>query len=310
MPQALLLSFKLLHLAFAIDCKPVHPSYQQLADMLGVHRNTAIKYTRLIDLYGAFEKIISGKRQKKANIYELRECYKNLILTSPIRPILPLNIWMKIQNNLKNKKLKKWWATIYEHISKDFVQYLIRKINNLRCFLKKEEFRKAKTAKDPPKHRKRPPRPVSWHELREFKLSSKDLNILGRYPQSHLHQAKCALKHYEEKGNLIENVPAFLTHVCKQLAEKERSLNAKGPTMLKEAILGHIQTNSSDFTIVGSAFNKESQDGKTQVQFLRHKNDKENIRIKVLKKVCGQWIDKIFFCDRPGLFADFVSFVS
>nr|VFK81020.1 MAG: Helix-turn-helix domain [Candidatus Kentron sp. SD] len=285
---------KTFYLAFG----KVTPSYQTIADILQVHRNTVIKRLQELREWGVIS-WKSGKKTFETNTYYLNEAYMELIIPRPEKITLPRKIHYAFVS--KMAKAKGWLKTkLMNHFSIENVHHKLIVYLFSRTSIEKRRKDSFKSSKDPPPKRKKPP---NWQLLRPFKLSFKDQWVIGRYSEALLRSAIDDYNFYKKQGKEIVNIPAFLISRCKTHKEKLDLLKKENRTNVKDWITSYFKSRGKRFIFIAkeSDLDHSTSEQKPFIQFLKHKADIKKSILKVWQKVGGQWTDKVFNFDRPDL---------
>lgn len=295
--------------AYGIHGRDIYPSKATLAEELGVCIRTLDKALKALKEMGVVT-WISGKSTFTTNIYCLAEAYKTTPMSHPgLEVECPRHLWLKIQNNLKNQKLKSWWPTIYEHILKDIADHMLRIYNFIRTSIKKNSKNSFKSSKDPPKERQKPP---NWEIMRSLHLNFKDQNVLGGYSEAVLRLAIDDMDAYENWGKVINNKGAFLMSRCK-VHEKEMKAKQENaqPSDIKEWLSSYFKAHLSSFQFINDeiGLDRSTTDSRPFIALKFHKEDFKRSILKVFQKVRGSWVDKIFNFDRPDLYTDIKTYL-
>ena len=278
----------------------IRPSFQTIADILKVHRNTAIKYLQADREVGALD-WDSGKKTYETNSYHLCDAYRELIIPRPKNMTLPGKVHYAISGKIA--KAKGWYKQkLLNHISRENVHHKHTVYLSLRSSL--DEMRKTskETGVDPPKLKQKL---SCWHLLKAFNLSFKEKAILSSFGEATLRPAIDDLHYFESKGNKVQNKVALLISRCKHHKGKlQDSIEAEQPSTPEnslEWIKGFLTSRKNKLKFVSkeSEIDRATTTSKPFVLFLQSLDSVEKSIFRIYQKVQGVWIDKEFPFARP-----------
>ena len=277
------------YFAFGVEGKPINPSKDTLAKQLGICTRTLDKALAVLKAMGVLS-WKSGKKTRETNTYYLADCYKTTPMRKPEGFKHPEYLWLKQQYFIKTKKLKEFTRTLYEHLSGNIADYLLRRDKFIRSSLDETGKNFFKSSKDPQKSRGRP---ILWHLLSQFTLPFKDKAILSSFGEAALRAAIDDMTAFTSWGKEVDNVTAFLISRCKAHREKSgAALSKETPDnilkWLKRQLIGkpHIKIIQSDEQV------DRMDNSSTFVKVLVHKSSPLESIIYFWKKINGYWIDK------------------
>lgn len=288
------------HFAYGAEGKLINPSKGRLAEELGICIRTLDKALKILeDMEVVSWK--SGKQTWETNIYYLADAYKSTPMRKPEDFKHPRHIFLKISYLIAKQKLKEFTRTLFEYLSTNIADHLLRKNKKLRTSQKEGGKSAIKSAKDPPRPRKMPPH---WHILKDLKLNFKDQWVLSRYSELALRSAINDLRSYESWDKKVENTSAFLISRCKDHKRKKLDQDKNQDTKsIKEWLTDYFKSRKVRFVFVNdrNQVDPKTSESRPFIQLLLHKQDIQRSVLKVYQKVQGAWIDKIFNFDRPDL---------
>lgn len=274
----------------------VSPARQTIANMCGFHVNTFDNHKKELQKIGLLD-WDSGKKTYETNTYYLPDHVRNQKITRPKDFVIPRFLFIAIQYVLKKLDWKGQQA-IYQQLIKDIVHHI--SLRNRKERTSSDEISE-KCAKDPPKTRGSPKRPIFRRLLSEFKFDFKDQAILSSYGEGSLRAAICDLNGYN--GD-VRNVVAFLISRCKSHQNKiqdQQALQIETPGQnlkwLKQLLIDP-KMRARLILKSGSSIDRSTQENKPFVNLLIHKKDISKSKLIIEQKVHGTWIDKAISADR------------
>lgn len=288
------------HFAYGAEGKLINPSKGRLANELGICIRTLDKALKILEDMGVVS-WKSGKQTWETNIYYLADAYKSTPMRKPEDFKHPQYIFLKINYLIAKQKLKEFTRTLFEYLSTNIADHLLRKNKRIRTSQKEDTKNAIKSAKDPPKPRKMP---LHWHILKDLKLHFKDQWVLSRYSELVLRSAINDLRAYESWGKKVENIAAFLISRCKDHERQKLAQDKNQDTKsIKEWLTDYFKSRRMRFVFINDKKQVEPKTNESRpfIQLLWHKQDIQRSVLTVYQKVQGTWIDKFFKFDRPDL---------
>ena len=274
----------------------ISPARQTIANMCGFHVNTFDNHKKELKKFGLLG-WDSGKKTYETNTYYLPDHVRNQAITRPKDFVIPRFLFIAIQYVLKKLDWKSQQA-IYQQLIKDVVHHISLRDRKERT---SSDENSEKCAKDPPKTRGSPKRPIFRRLLSEFKFNFKDQAILSSYGEGPLRAAICDLNSYN--GD-VRNVVAFLISRCKAQQSKiqdQQALQIETPGQNLEWLKQLLTDPKMRARLIlnsGSSIDRSTQENKPFVNLLIHKKDLSKSKLIIEQKVHGTWIDKAIPADR------------
>ncbi len=279
--------------AYTLDGKPIRPSKATLAKQVGICIRTLDTALQALKEMGLLT-WVSGKKNFATNTYSITRAWAGIPMRMPEDFTVPKYLWLKMQYMLKKEKFKKFRASIYEHISRNFTDHLLHREKYLRVCLLNSSKNSLKASKDPPKRKKRR---ILWYLLKPFELSTRDNIILSRYGEATLKSAIEDHAYYLDQGNSIDNTPAFLIHRCKEHKQKLEGLSKAIPSDTLEWIKARLKTSKAKYISSEGEILRDSSNLFTKLMIC--KSDVKKSVLYLWKKINGTWIDKQITIDHP-----------
>jgi hypothetical protein len=268
----------------------VKPARQTIANMCGFHVNTFDNHKKELKKIGLLG-WDSGKKTYETNTYYLPDHVRNQAITRPKDFVIPRFLFIAIQYVLKKLDWKGQQA-IYQQLIKDVVHHISLRDRKERT---SSDENSEKCAKDPPKTRGSPKRPIFRRLLSEFKFNFKDQAILSSHGEGPLRAAICDLNSYNGK---VKNAVAFLISRCRAHQRKiqdQQAIQIETPEQniewLKQLLMDQKMKARLILQSV-SSIDRSTQENKPFVNLLIHKKDLSKSKLIIEQKVHGTWINK------------------
>jgi len=274
----------------------VSPARQTIANMCGFHVNTFDNHKKELQKIGLID-WDSGKKTYETNTYYLPDHVRNQTITRPKDFVIPRFLFLAIQYVLKKLDWKGQQA-IYQQLIKDIVHHISLRDRKERT---SSDENSEKCAKDPPKTRGSPKRPIFRRLLSDFKFNFKDQAILSSYGEGPLRAAICDLNRYNGE---VKNVVAFLISRCKAHQSKIQNPQAskiETPVQNLEWLKRLLTDQKMKARLIlksGSSIDRSTRENKPFVNLLIHKKDLRKSKLIIEQKVHGTWIDKAISINR------------
>ena len=279
----------------------VNPSFQTIADISKVHRNTCIKYLQNHREMGVID-WDSGKKTYETNTYHLCEAYRELIIPRPKNVTLPGWLHYAIMRLIF---IEKGWykQKLINHISRENVHHKLLVYLSFRTALDEMRKNAQKSGSDPPKGKRKS---NCWHILKPFSFSAKDRAILAHYGEAILRSAIDDFNAFKSWKKEVNNEVGFLISRCKhhkdRLKQREEFDKPCKPQEALEWLKENLTTLKDKLVFLKS----ESQVNRSVAAentrpgiLLKIHSEVERSIFRIYQKVRGVWIDKEFIFDRP-----------